>query len=151
MICQRNHLFKILVITTLLFMSTSVLVAGERDDLYTEGMAAHSNQDHVEALKKLYAFYVLNEAEIKKRPEFEKKLKEKISTSEAILKLSFATNSSVQQGEKRIKFITSQGGGSFTGNGMEVDDLLNKKAIDLKKIQELNHKTLTMPSSGYSR
>lgn len=151
MICQRNHLFKLFAITALFFILTAESVAGERDDLYTEGIAAHDNQGHVEALKKLYAFYVLNEAEIKKRPEFEKKLKQKISTSEAILKLSFATNSSVQKGDKRIKFITRQGLGSFTGTGMEVDDLLNKKAIDLKAIQELNHKALTMPSSGYNR
>ncbi len=145
MICQRNHLFKIFEITVLLFMSISALVAAERDDLYTEGMEDHSNQDHVEALKKLYAFYILNEVELKKRPEFEKKLKEKISTSEAILKLSFSTNPSVQLGEKHFRFI-GIGGGSFSGTGKEIDDLLNNKAIDLKAIQELNHKALTMPS-----
>jgi len=132
-------------------MLSSTLEAGERDDLYTEGIAAYANGEHVESLKKLYAFYVINEAEIVKEPDFKRKLEEKIATSEAVLKLSFASNSSVLKGEQRIRIITKQGGGSFAGNGREVEDLLNKKNIDLKAIENLNHKALTMPSSGHSR
>jgi hypothetical protein len=123
-------------------------VAGERDDLYSEGMAAYSNKDHVESLKKLFAFYVLNEDEIKKNPEFEIKLKNLILTSEAILKLSFAINSSIQQGDGHIKFINNNkyGGSSFSGTGAQVIDSLKKNETGLKAKQELNHKALTMPS-----
>jgi len=149
--CLLNRLSKVLMITTLFILSPYELIAAERDGLYTEGLDAYSKSHHVEALKKLYAFYILNEAEIEKKPEFKKKLKERISTSESILKLSFASNPSIQKGDQRIRIITKQGGGSFTGNGRKIEDLLNKKAIDLKAIQGLNHKTLRMPSSGNSR
>ena len=138
------------MITALFVLLPSTLIAGERDDLYTEGLDAYDKKHHVEALKKLYAFYILNEAEIDKKPEFKKKLKDRISTSETILKLSFASNPSVLKDDHRIRIITRQGGGSFTGTGMEIEDLLNKKTIDLKAIQGLNHKALSMPSSGHS-
>lgn len=149
--CLLNHLSKVLVITTLIMITPTSIIAGERDDLYTEGLDAYSKKNHVEALKKLYAFYILNQIEIEQQPEFKKKLMKRISTSESILKISFASNSSILMGDQRVRIITRQGGGSFTGTGMEIEDLLNKKAIDLKAIQSLNQKALTMPSSGHSR
>jgi len=149
--CLLNHLSKTVTIAILFIITPSSLIAAERDDLYTEGLSAYTKKNHVEALKKLYAFYILNESEVEKKPVFKKKLKERISTSESILKLSFASNPSIQKGEHRTRIITRQGGGSFTGTGMEVEDLLNKKTIDLKAIQGLNHKALTMPSSRNSR
>ena len=151
MICLINHHSRLLVLTLFLIIFPPALLAGERDDLYSEGMAAYSSKQHVEALKKLYAFYVLNEAEINQMPEFKRKLEEKIATSEAVLKLSFASNPSVQVGSKAVRIITKKKGGSFIGTGKEVEDLMSSKAIDLKAIQEINHKALTMSSSGYSR
>lgn len=150
MTCRKHCLFKFFAIAILFSISTSNLIAAEREDLYREGKDAYSNQKYVEALKKLYAFYVLNEIEIDKNPELKRILQEKISASEAILKLSFAVNSNIEKRDKVVRIITKERGGIFTGTGMEVDELLNKKAIDLEKIQDLNHKTLPMPSNGYS-
>ncbi|WP_036189920.1 hypothetical protein [Marinobacterium lacunae] len=147
MICLKSHLSKVLIIFLFSFISIPYLVAGERDDLYIEGLAAYSNNEHVEALKKLYAFYVINEAEILNNPEFMNKLKEKITTSETVLKVAFSSNPSIIKSDNRIRIITKQGGGSFIGTGMEVEDLLDKKAIDLKVIESINHKSLTIPSS----
>lgn len=153
--CLISHLFKSLFAIVLLLVSATSIYAGNRDDLYTKGIKAYEENDYVSALKNLYAFYIINEKEIDAKPDFKKKLKERISKSESILKLSFASNPSIQKGKNpkgKIHFrINTKIGGGFAGTAIEIEDLLKNKTIDLNAIQELNHKTLTMPSSGYSR
>jgi hypothetical protein len=140
--CQNFHLFKIIFILFLYAFST-LSVAANRNDLYKIGLKAYKDKNYVVSLKNLYAFYVLNETEINNKPEFKKMLNERISTSEAILKLSFASNPSIIKKDNKLRILTRKGGGTFTGTGMEIDDLLNKNKIDLNAIQNFNHKALT--------
>lgn len=140
-------LSSMLAIAVWLSFCSGCIQAGNRDDLYELGKEAYESGDYVAAIKNLYAFYVLNEEEIDNNPDFKKKLAERIAYSETILKLSFSSNPNVQEHNGRIRIITRQGGGSFTGTGMEIDDLIKRDAINLESIQELNHESLTPPSS----
>lgn len=145
---RKSLLFSLLTITLWLCFLSGSIQAGNRDDLYEAGNDAYESKDYVMALKNLYAFYVLNESDIDANPDFKKKLVDRIANAEAILKLSYSSNPSIQEHNGRIRIITRQGGGSFTGTGREIDNLINNNAIDLESIQELNHKFPAMPSSG---
>lgn len=143
---QTPPLFRLLAIAVWLSVCSGSIQAGNRDDLYELGKDAYESSDYVAALKNLYAFYILNEEKIDNNPDFKKKLADRIAYSEAILKLSFSSNPHIQENNGRIRIITRQGGGSFTGTGMEIDELIRRNSIDLKSIQELNHESLTPPS-----
>jgi len=138
--CPINHLFSLFVTALSLFLPSYPTYAGERDDLYQNGLKAYESKDYVVALKDLYAFYVLNKTKIDDDPDFSKKILGRISTSESILKLSFAANSSVQELNGRIRIITKHGGGSFVGTGKEIENLMNNKKIDLESIKDISHK-----------
>ncbi|WP_157890298.1 hypothetical protein [Marinobacterium aestuarii] len=143
--CQKNLLSSLVMLSIWLCLSSAPVHAGQRDDLYAKGIDAYGSKNYVVALKNLYAFYVLNEAEIDARPDFKKQINERIVNSEAILKLSFAANPSIQASSGVTRIITRNLGGSFIGTGMEVEDLLKSKTIDLKSIQDFNHKSLAQP------
>lgn len=144
---QTHRLSSLLAIVIWLSFFSGSVQAGNRDDLYELGNYAYESGDYVEAVKNLYAFYILNEKEIENAPDFKKKLADRIAYAEAILKLSFSSNPYVQESKGRIRIITRQGGGSFTGTGKEIDELIKRNAIDLKSIKQLNHESLTSPSS----
>lgn len=80
--CPRNRLTSFLLAIATLLLS-NVSFAWNRDDLYKIGKEAYYKQDYVSALKNLYAYYVLNEVEINKHPDFKKRINDSISTSEA--------------------------------------------------------------------
>lgn len=135
MLCQKIRLSSLLLGLLLLAFAAGSSQAGKRDDLYKEGNKAFESKDHVTALKKLYAFYVLNQEEIESNPEFKRKIEERISYSESLLTISFSSNPSVQWTGRSFRVLTEGDGTVFTGTGKEIQDLLNSKTIDLDAIK----------------
>lgn len=137
--CPINHLFSLFITALSLFLPFYPTYAGERDDLYQNGLKAYESKDYVVALKDLYAFYVLNKTKIDADPDFMKKILGRISTSESNLKSSFEANTSFIEPSGRKRLLRKFGGDSFGGKGKEIQDSLNKK-IDLESIKDRNLK-----------
>lgn len=94
MICPINRLFKIFIFISII---SCQMYAGDRDDLYKEGLKAFKEKAYIEALKKLYAYYILNEKAIITNKDFYQKLNKLILKSEDELKNSIKiTNNLIQ-------------------------------------------------------
>ena len=130
-----SYHFKVFVIITAFVLAGSAHSA-EREDLLKSGKAAYNSQDYVTALKNLYAFFILNESDLSEYPEIKKSIVSKINKSEAVLKLSFASNNNVNMNSGKFTLRTDKIDKGFTGTGMEINDLLMNKSIDLNMMMQ---------------
>lgn len=131
--CLKTYLFSILLLSYLSVPSS--IYAANRDDLYVTGKAAYENDNYVEALKKLYAFYILNEDSINSHPKLKKSLIGIIADCESRLSIAFVSNKGLtirSNGDFIVEKVEIDRG--FKGTGMEIQELIKSKDINIEKM-----------------
>ncbi len=106
-------------------------MAGINDKLYKDGNKAYENNNHILAVKFLYAYYMLNKEAVDKNQEFKAKLLKRIAISEGIISLMI-TSSKLLEPNIGDNQVNDKGNGiRFVGKGREIQERL--KEIELKE------------------
>lgn len=130
----KNSRFSISKVCLIILISISFsLKAAVRDDLYKEGLAAYNSKNYTEALKKLYAFYILNEEALASHEEIKKGIEERVRNAETILAAS-TMFSNMKMSANGILILEPAYGFSIGANGKTVQELL--KSTDIKIIEQ---------------
>ena len=112
----------------------AILLAADRDDLYHLGRAQFKNNNCVDALKNLYAFYVINEEVLETQEKFKTTLTENIKNCETRLSLAVASNDNLQIRDGVWTIENGNIDRGFRGTGMEIEDFLKKHPEGLEKM-----------------
>ena len=105
----KLHLFSSIVLA--ITFQTANINAAERIDLYNQGKTALASGNCISAIKNLYAFYILNQTDFEKDPDFTANYLAKIERCELALSQAIASTSKIAP-EKPIK-----SGSSLSGSG----------------------------------
>lgn len=131
LIFQINYLAKIVIAILTLIGVPGILHAEnpQREDLYDEALKAYISKDYSNALKKFYAFSIIDKSYLSQHPDLRKKIYVKMELSQKIISTALT---SMRNTNVRSKYFNKKEGGVIIiGTAREIEELQQSGKLNL--------------------